>query len=218
METTPRLTLYSSPRACSTGCHIALADSGLAYDLRLVRIRNGEHRQVDFLRINPRGKVPVLDIGGQILTESHAILSYVADASGAWRSFGALERARAHEWMNFVSSTVHIAFRPLTRPAFFVDDAALFPALREAGIPRLRDTVLEVDRRLADRRFALGEAYSVVDAYLQVFWIWSQRDDIRPHLPRLPHWQAQAERIFERPATWAALAREGITPDNIRDP
>jgi glutathione S-transferase len=54
--------------------------------------------------------------------------------------------------------------------------------------------------------------------YLLVFWIWSQRDDVRPHVADIPHWRAHAERIFARPATWRCLNREGVTADNIADP
>ena len=214
----PSLLLYSSPRACSTACHLALAESGLPYEVRVVRIRKGEHRLDDYLAVNPSGKLPALDVGGEILTETHAILSLVADLSGAFDGVDALGRARVHEWLNFLASTVHIGFRPLTRPVSFFDDEALYPALREAGIPRLQAVVGEVERRLQGRRYALGDTFSVVDCYLLVFWIWSQRDDIRPHLQTLPAWEAVAERVFARPLTWPVLNREGISRDNIRDP
>lgn len=213
------LTLFSSPRACSLACHIALEESGLDYDLHRVRIRNGEHRGADYLAINPWGKIPALRTGDEVLTETHAILSYIADAAVApLLPAEPLARARAHEWMNFLSSTVHVAFRPLFKPQYLIGDESLYPRLLETGIPRLRETLLEVDRRLAGRRWALGNAFSVVDPYLLVFWIWSQRDDVIVEVPDLPNWRAHADSMFERPATWRCLAREGVTQDNISDP
>jgi len=217
--TLPDLTLYSSPRACSLACHIALEESGLPYSLEPVRVRMAEHKSPDYLAVNPWGKVPALRIGDEVLTEAHAILSYIADTSDAGLlPVEPLARARAHEWMNFLSATVHIAFRPLFKPQYLIDDEALYPNLQAVGVPNLRQTLLEVDRRLADRDWALGTAYSVVDPYLLVFWIWSQREDVRPHVAEMPHWSRHAKRVFARGATWRCLEREGITADNIGNP
>ena len=120
--------------------------------------------------------------------------------------------------MNILSSCVHLAFRPLFRPGFLIAEESLYPKVRETGIPRLRDTLLEVERRLESRTWALGDSYSVVDPYLLVFHIWSQRDDIVPHVADMPNWMAHRRRIDRRAATQAVLAREGITPENITLP
>jgi len=214
------VTLYTSPRACSSGCHVALAESGLDYDIEVVKIREGRHREPAYLAINPWGRIPAMRIGTEVLTEAHAILSWIGDCSpnGLLPRDDALARARAHEWMNFLSATVHVAFRPLFKPEYLVGDAALYPKLRETGIPALNKALGEVDRRLAGRRFALGDDYSVVDPYLLVFWIWSQRDDVIDHVAGLPNWRDHAERMFGRPATWDCLHREGVTLHNITDP
>jgi len=213
----PELTLFASPRACSLACHIALEESGLPYAMELVKIREGQHQTDEYLRVNPWGKIPALKIDDEVLTETQAILSYVGDTAPAdlLPRNNPLARARAHEWMNFLTATVHIAFRPLFKPHYLVSDPALFPQLQEIGIPNLRKTLLEVDRRLEGRTWALGDKYSVVDPYLLVFRIWSQREDILPLVADMPNWQAHAERIFAREATWKCLSREGITPDNI---
>lgn len=215
----PDLSLYVSPRACSLACHIALEESGLPYHVEIVKIREGAHREAAYLAVNPWGKIPALVIDDEVLTETHAILSYIGDSATAQSllpSASPLQRARVHEWLNFLSSTVHIAFRILTRPQSLVPDAVHFPIIRETGIPNLRKTVLEVDRRLRDRTWALGDQFSVCDPYLLVFHIWSQREDIVSHLPELPHWNAHADRMLARDATWTCLEREGITRENIR--
>jgi len=216
----PKLTLFTSPRACSGACHIALEESGLDYDIELVKIREGRHLTEEYRRINPWGKIPALRIDDEVLTEAQAILSYIGDSSAnnLLPQKGALARARAHEWMNFLSATVHIAFRPLFKPQYLIGDESLYPKLREVGIPNLKNTLLEVDRRLENRDWALGDSYSVVDPYLLVFWIWSQRDDVVPHVADMPNWRAHAERMFNRPATWRCLNIEGVTKDNISDP
>lgn len=215
----PELTLFSSPRACSLACHIALEESGLPYTLEPVLVRKGEHQRPAYLAINPWGKIPALRIDNEVLTETHAILSYISDTSDAGLLPATpLSRARAHEWMNFLSATVHIAFRPLFKPQYLVGDPSRYPDVQEIGIPNLRKTLLEVDRRLDKKRWALGADFSVVDPYLLVFWIWSQRDDVKPLVAEMPNWATHAERIFARDATWRCLNREGITVENISQP
>lgn len=213
----PELTLFASPRACSLACHIALEESTLPYHVDIVKIREGQHLTEAYLRVNPWGKIPALKIDDEVLTEAQAILSYIGDSAPGdlLPRNDPLARARAHEWMNFLTSTVHIAFRPLTKPQSLVGDSSFYPVLREFGIPNLQKTLLEVDRRLASRTWALGDRFSVVDPYLLVFWIWSQREDIVPHVPDLPNWAAHAGRMFAREATWTCLGREGVTPENI---
>ena len=215
----PELTLFFSPRACSLACHIALEESGLPFTAKAVRIRQGEHQLDDYLAVNPWGKIPAMRIDDEVLTETHAILTYIGETALPDRNLiptrDSLQRARAHEWMNFLSSTVHIAFRPLFRPHFLIDDPDLFPNLHAVGIPNLRKTLLEVDHRLAGKTWALGDSYSVCDPYLFVFHMWTQREDIIEHVGDMPNWMAHRQRMQERGATQAALAREGITPENI---
>jgi glutathione S-transferase len=216
------LTLYSSPRACSLACHIALEESGLSFNLNATKIREGQHQSDEYLRVNPWGKIPALEIDGEVLTEAQAILSYIGDTAPADRNLiprdDPLQRARAHEWMNFLTSTVHIAFRPFFKPQLLIDDESLYPNLRAVGVLNLRKALLEVDKRLAGKTWALGETYSVCDPYLFVFQIWSQREDMVAHVPELPNWNVHAERMYARDATWTCLRREGITPENIRNP
>ncbi|GMA76377.1 hypothetical protein GCM10025880_27940 [Methylorubrum aminovorans] len=66
--------------------------------------------------------------------------------------------------------------------------------------------------RLSNGDWALGERYSVVDAYLMVFWIWARGPVIGFDMPaRFPAWTAQARRMAERPAVRTVFAREGLT-------
>lgn len=215
----PELKLYFSPRACSLACHIALEESGLPFTAAAVKIREGQHKTEEYLRVNPWGKIPAMLIDGELLTEAHAILSYVGDTAPADKRLipqdDPLLRARAHEWMNFLSGTVHIAFRPLFRPNYLIGDENLYPLLREVGVPIFQKTLLEVDKRLQGKIWALGDRYSIVDPYLFVFYMWSQRADVVEYSPPLPAWKVLWERIHERDATQRALATEGIIPDNI---
>ena len=60
----PDLTLFFSPRACSLACHIALEESGLPFTAKAVKIREGQHRAEEYLRVNPWGKIPAMLVEG----------------------------------------------------------------------------------------------------------------------------------------------------------
>ena len=213
------LKLFFSPRACSLACHIALEESGLPFTAEAVKIREGQHKTGAYLCVNPWGKIPAMLVDGETLTEAHAILSYIGDIAPPEKNLlprnNPLLRAHAHAWMNFLSSTVHIAFRPLFRPYFLISDESQYPKLREVGVPNFQKTLREVDQRLSGKTWALGDNYSVVDPYLFVFYMWSQRADVVEYSPPLPAWKVHWDRLYEREATQRALAREGITPENI---
>jgi glutathione S-transferase len=184
MSDEPALTLYYSSRACSLACHIALEEAALPFTAREIPIRAGAHKEPSYREVNPWGKIPALRVGDQVLTEAHAILTFIADRVPDQQLLpnpGTLARARAHEWMNFLSSTVHIAFRPLFRTAVLAGADGPHEVIKRVGIPVLRETLSEVDRRLIGRRWALGDNYSLCDTYLLVFWIWSQREDVIEH-------------------------------------
>ena len=218
----PKLTLYTSPRACSTACHIALEESGLDYDYEIVRIRAGETQRPEYRAIHPMAKVPALKVDDKVLTETTAIMLLIGELAAPDARLlpagNGVTRLRAVEWMSFLTSAVHLAFRPLFKPAQFTADESQYPAIRDRGGEYLRDMLLNVERRLDGRTWALGDSFSVVDPYLLVFHTWSQRDNIRPYLADMPAWQAHRQRMDERAATQTVFAREGITAENVTDP
>jgi glutathione S-transferase len=86
--------------------HWMLQELELDYETRPVRSRSGETRTPEFLRLDPRGKIPVLEDRGFVLSESAAIVSYLADTYGAGRALipppATRERARYDQWCYFV--------------------------------------------------------------------------------------------------------------------
>ena len=209
----PELTLYYSPKACSLASHIALEESGLPYGSVAIDIRAGANTQPEYLRLNPGGTVPALGVGDRIVTESHAILSYVSDLAAErclLPRHGTIARARAHEWMNWISSSMHAAYRSIFRPQAYAGDESpsALDAVREHGRQKLSGVLLDVERRLEGATFALGPHFSSVDAYLFVFYLWSFDERIAAELPDRPRYRALAQRVWERPAVRKVVDRE----------
>lgn len=208
----PRLELYYSPKACSLASHIALEESGLAFVATAINIRTGDNRTAHYLQINPAGSVPSLAIGNQVLTESQAIMTYVADLVPERALLprpGTLARARAHEWMNLASSSLHVAFRSIFRPQSYGGDTpAAQQAVRAQGHDNLERVLATIETRLGDQPYALGDAFSVVDAYLFVFYLWTFDERLERPMPSRPRYQALARHVWQRPAVRTVVARE----------
>ncbi|WP_394845932.1 glutathione S-transferase N-terminal domain-containing protein [Pendulispora brunnea] len=211
-------TLYYSPGACSLAVHIALEEIGRPFDTVRVPIPEGAHLRPEYLAINPRARVPALRTEGTVITETGAILSYLADrertsaAQALAPEPGTLARARFQEWLAWLSSSVHVAFAQIWRGERFSDDASAHGIIAETGRRRVRSFFHEIDAKLAgvaNRTHALEEGYSAVDPYLAVMYRWGHRigepmDGYRS-LERLAH------EVAARPAAQRALAREGVT-------
>ena len=136
--------LYYSPRACSLAPHIVLEELGIPYELKQVNFSAGEQLTPEYLKINPRARVPALETEGEVLTEVGAILTYLADRHpehGLVPEPGTLLRGRCHEWLSFLGSSVHIGYAQLWRPERFTDDAAAKKTVTAAGREALRARV-----------------------------------------------------------------------------
>ena len=193
------LRLHHSPMACSLASRLALMESGLPHEVVLVHTTRGDQRTEAYRRINPHGKVPALETAEGVITESTAILAYIADLAPGKallpppRSF---ERAQAQAWMSYLSSTVHAAYGGVLRPDF--------AAVRDACRAQLVSALQTLDSHLEDREFLL-EGFSVCDLYLLVFALWRV---IAGPLPALPHLDAFQMRMLARPGIGPTLGEE----------
>jgi glutathione S-transferase len=204
--------LFHSPGACSLAPHIVLEELGAPYTLELVSVAEGRTQSPDYLRINPKGRVPALAVGDELLTEAPAILLYLAmQAGGALYPADPMQQARALEWFNWLSGTLHtFAFGQLWRAQRFTAEPSQVDGVIAKGRENIAETFAMIEQKLAGRTWAVGDAYSVVDPYLLVFFRWGNRigTDMQAQYPA---WTAHARRVLERPAVQRALEQEGIS-------
>jgi len=116
--------LYYAPGACSLAPHIALEEVGSRYELSRVDLGANQQNSPEYLRINPKARVPALIDGDWVLTEAPAILRYIAarhPAAGLW-PWDPREEARCAEWLSWLSSTIHVAFVHVRRAARYAAD------------------------------------------------------------------------------------------------
>ena len=120
------MTLYFSPGACSLASHIGLEETGAPYEIKPILLAKGQQRTEDYLKINPRGKVPALSVDGKILVENTAILTYLGRRFPEKKLMPAdpAEEARCIGTMCWFSSVVHPSYQRSHRPERFAEGEA----------------------------------------------------------------------------------------------
>jgi glutathione S-transferase len=209
------LKLYYIPAACSLASHIALLEARADFEVEEIDYARGDHRDPKFLKLNPKGFVPVLLTDQGPITENVAILLYVAMTfphAGLYPSSDPYGFARVLEFNTFLSASVHVTYRHISRPRLFADGPEAAAALR-AKVPEMvhRYFGLIEDKFRDGRTWVHGERYSVSDPYLFVYSSYLQWGD-RGDPDRFPRVRAHRERVLARAATQRALEAEGI-PD-----
>ena len=203
--------LYYSPGACSMAVHITLEEVGAKFELSRVLVPTGETAQPEYLAINPKGRVPALMLDDTLLTEVPAILSYLAHAhpDAGLIPRDPLAQARVFEWVAWLASEVHPAFGQIWRPERSVTRSELHADVQARGRENVAARFAEIESRLAGRGdFALGDAFSVADPYLFVFYQWGRMEGL--DMARYVACSAHAGRIAARPSSQRALVKEGL--------
>ena len=198
--------LYYSPGACSLSPHIALLEAGLPYDLvkvdlRAKKLENGD----DFLKVNPKGQVPVLALdNGELVTEGPVIVQMIADKAPAKNLAPArdsAERYKLQEWLTYINGELHKNIGPMFSPVLSDDAKAFF---KDRAIGKFK----YIDSQLAGRDYLMGKQFTVADGYLYTMLRWA--DGNKLDLSGLNNLMAYKDRVAARPKVQEALTKEGL--------
>ncbi|WOX54624.1 glutathione S-transferase family protein [Aeromonas sp. CD] len=201
------LTLYLTPGTCAMAVRIALVEAGAPHQIRRVDFASGEQRSPAYLAINPKGRVPALVTERGVLTETPALLLYVAqrfpDAKLAPLNDPFL-LARMQEVNSFLASTVHVAHAHSRRAARWADDEQAIAAM-QAKVPRnMRDGFSQIENNYLAGPWVLGEQFSLADIYLFVVASWLEGD--RVTISEFPKVADHYRRMLARPGVQQGLA------------
>lgn len=189
---------------------IALEELGLLYEVRTVNVFAGEGQSPEFLAINPTGKIPVLrDLETDlVLTESDAILLYLADKVGSLVPSSGKQRMRALELLFLQASLQGPMFGQRMHFSVFAGETIPYAIRRYEEQGRVIDEL--VDHLLDERRYFLGDEYSIVDIAFYA-WYFAARSagfDFAEHA-NLGAWFA---RVDARPAVARGVTIPGPLP------
>ncbi|OVE47945.1 glutathione S-transferase family protein [Chromobacterium violaceum] len=166
---------------------------GLAYEAVPVNLREGEHKQPAFLKLNRFGQIPVLVDGGEVIADSNAILVYLARryGHGDWLPSDPVREARVQRWLSAAAG-------PL---AFGAAQARLHkwrgvPLDYELAASRARALLQVMDEELAERPFLAGDAATIADVALYTYTAHAPEGDIplAPY-PHVRAWLARVEAL-----------------------
>jgi GSH-dependent disulfide-bond oxidoreductase len=198
---------FSTPN--SVKVPIALEELQLAYELKSVNVRKGEQKNADFLSLNPNGKVPVLIDDAEtgraplVLTESAAILIYLAEKTGRLLPASGESRARVFEQLFFHGSGLGPAFG---QSGYFQKQA---PEQLPLAISRFSTEAARVarllDQVLARSEFSAGNEFTIADI-AHFGWLW-RREFAGVALTELPNLQRWYDQVLARRAVGVAIDR-----------
>lgn len=203
-------TLYYAPGACSLSVHIVLEWVGAQY--KAVQVNPADP---DYLKVNPAGAVPALDIGtDSALTQCSAILKFLA------RRFPQAELdeheiqerdADLTRWSAFLTGDLHPAFFPLFMPQRYTTDESpeALANVKEAGMKLVTKKLAVIDRHLEGREYFMGRKRTYVDAYSVPMVRWA-RNVLPNKLADFPDVSRHHDRMLEDPAVVRAMTDEGI--------
>jgi glutathione S-transferase len=203
--------LYYAPNACSLAIHVLLEEIGKPYELQRVDFSKREQYSAEYIALNPKSKVPMLERdGGGRLTELPAIAWYLARSNPQANLLPAdIEgEARALEIIDYLVATVHMrGFTRIFRPENFSPTAEDKEKVQQAGRDVIRQGFDLISANLGDQDYLLG-AFSIADIVLFFLEYWAVRRDGMTLPPNLA---AHLQLMLGRPAVQRALADEGLS-------
>jgi len=203
------LQLLYTPHTCSLATHIALVDAGAAYTLRRIDFSTTEQQSLEYLAINPKARVPSLITARGVLTETPAMLAFVAqsypDAMLAPLT-DPFQFAELQAFNSYLCSTVHVAHAHRMRGYRWADDSAAISAMQKK-VPQSVGACFDlIERHMLRGPWVMGDVYTVADPYLFTLAQWMEADGVDP--AQLPRVTGHRERMLCREGVRRALAEE----------
>jgi glutathione S-transferase len=200
---------YFAPNSCALASHIALEDAGASYEAVRVNFGANEQREAAYLAINPKGRVPSLVTAQGVLTETPAMLFYIAQthpAAGLAPLDDAWALAQVQAFNSYLCSTVHVAHAHRMRGYRWADDPAAILAMQKKVPQSVGECFDLIEREMFAGPFVFGDTYTISDPYLFTIAQWWEVDGVDPS--RFPKLAAHRERMRERAAVKRAIAME----------
>ena len=204
------LRLYYAQGTCALATHIALEEAGADYEATRLDLAAGDQRKPEYLKLNPKGRVPALVTDRGVLTENPAILAYIAQTHPAKRLAPLSDPfalAQVQEFNSYLCATVHVAHAHGRRGSRWADDPAAIEAMQRKVPATMTECFALIEQKLLQGPWVTGERYTICDPYLFTIATWLEGDGV--DTGRLPNVLEHRRRMLARPAVQKAVAVEG---------
>lgn len=205
------LKLYYTFGTCALASHITLIEAGADYELHRISFKDEDQKKPEYLKLNPKGRVPALVTPEGVLTETPSLLAYIAQKFPA-KNLALMNDpfafARVQEFNSYLCSTVHINHAHRMRGSRWVDagDEHSIKAMQKKVPESVGGAFELIEKHMFKGPYVMGDHFTVCDPYLFTISQWLEGDGVDlTKLPRIAEFRA---RMNERPSVKRALEEE----------
>jgi glutathione S-transferase len=203
------LKLYYAPGTCALASHIALEEAGAKFEAVRLNFKTDDQKKPDYLKINPKARVPALITDRGVLTETPALLIYIAHSFPAAKLAPLDEPfalAKVQAFNSYLCSTAHVAHAHRMRGTRWTDDAAAIESMKKKVPQTVGECFALIEREMFAGPWVMGKDYTVADGYLFTLTQWLGGDGV--DINKTPKIAEHFGRVGERPAVRKAIEDE----------
>jgi glutathione S-transferase len=200
------LKLYFAPGTCALASHIALAEAGADYTVERINFRANQQNSPEYLAINPKGRVPALATERGILTETPAILAFIAQRfpkAALAPVDDAFAFAQVQAFNSYLCSTVHVAHAHRVRGSRWASEETSFADMKRKVPETMGACFTLIESKMLRGPWVMGEQYTICDPYLYTIATWLKGDEV--DIARFPKARDHFAAMNERPSVREAL-------------
>src|SRR3954467_12129742 len=202
-----QIALYYAPITCALAPYITLTEANANFEVRPLNLRKDQHKSAEYLKINPKHKVPVLVVDGKILSESVAIQLWISRTfpqakllpSDPWQELKAISM------LSWCSGGIHPFLARINSPPRVCDVPGTEDSVRKLASETLMEQFKIADDLLAGREFFFDH-FTAPDAHF--FWCFRRATQFELDLAKFSNCTAHFERMQARPSVQKAMAYE----------
>jgi glutathione S-transferase len=201
--------LYYAPGTCALASHITLEEAGAVYTTERIDFKTNQQNSPEYLAINPKGRVPALVTDRGILTETPAMLAFIAQSfpQAKLAPFeDAYTFAQIQAFNSYLCSTVHVAHAHKVRGYRWANDETSFTDMKRKVPQTVGASFALIERDLLKGPWVIGDTFTICDAYLFTLAQWLEGDGV--DLATLPKVMDHRKRMADRPAVRKVLEEE----------
>ena len=201
--------LYYAPGTCALASHITLEEAGADYTTERLNFKANQQNSPDYLAINPKGRVPSLVTDRGTLTETPAMLAYIAQSFPQAKLApldDAFAFAQVQAFNSYLCSTVHVAHAHKLRGARWATEASSFADMKRMVPKTVGACVAMIEQKMFRGPWVMGDTYTICDPYLFTIAQWLEGDSV--DIASTPKLADHFRRMTERPAVRKVMEQE----------
>ena len=201
--------LFYAAHTCSLASHIALKEAGAEYSIVRISFADSEQRSPGYLAINPKARVPALLTDRGVLTETPAMLAFIAQSfprAGLAPLDDPFAFAKVQAFNSYLCSTLHVAHAHRMRGHRWADDPVAIAEMQRKVPQSVSECYDLIERDMLKGPWVMGNTYTICDPYLFTLAQWLEDDGVEPG--RIPKVIEHRSRVSERLATRMEIAEE----------